>query len=131
MPRHPHILNNLSELPSARLNGPQGSLFGNKRKRVGMKIGAYANTAGAAQAGFRALYVRDNNVNYYDGEEVERFLTRRSKPWQRYGRPWQTKPAPTAQDGHRPEGFTYFLCRLLRTRPSVSLRFFAASPWRC
>jgi uncharacterized cupin superfamily protein len=39
------------------------------------KIGAYANTAGGAQSGFRALYVRDKNVNYYDGEdgkEVER-----------------------------------------------------------
>ena len=47
------------------------------------KIGAYANTAGGVQAGFRALYVRDKNVNYYDGEdgkEVERILTQRSKP---------------------------------------------------
>ena len=47
------------------------------------KIGAYANTAGGAQAGFRALYVRDKNVNYYDGEdgkEVERIVTQRSKP---------------------------------------------------
>jgi uncharacterized cupin superfamily protein len=34
------------------------------------KIGAYANPAGRAQgAGFRALYVRDKNVNYYDGED--------------------------------------------------------------
>ena len=47
------------------------------------KIGAYANTSGGAQAGFRALYVRDKNVNYYDGEdgkEVERILTQRRKP---------------------------------------------------
>jgi uncharacterized cupin superfamily protein len=46
------------------------------------KIGAYANTAGAAQSGFRALYVRDKNVNYYDGEdgkEVERILSQRAK----------------------------------------------------
>jgi uncharacterized cupin superfamily protein len=45
------------------------------------KIGAYANTSGGAQAGFRALYVRDKNVNYYDGEdskEVERILRARS-----------------------------------------------------
>ncbi|MBM2802542.1 MAG: putative auxin-binding protein [Deltaproteobacteria bacterium] len=44
------------------------------------KIGAYANTAGGAQAGFRALYVRDKNVNYYEGEngeEVERILRTR------------------------------------------------------
>jgi uncharacterized cupin superfamily protein len=47
------------------------------------KIGAYANTSGGAQAGFRALYVRDTNVNYYDGEdgkEVERILTQLRKP---------------------------------------------------
>jgi len=41
------------------------------------KIGAYATSAGRPQTGFRALYVRDRNVNYYDGEEgeqVERVL---------------------------------------------------------
>jgi len=41
------------------------------------KIGAYASSAGPSQTGFRALYVRDRNVNYYDGEEgeqVERVL---------------------------------------------------------
>jgi uncharacterized cupin superfamily protein len=41
------------------------------------KIGAYATSAGQPQTGFRALYVRDRNVNYYDGEEgeqVERIL---------------------------------------------------------
>jgi hypothetical protein len=46
------------------------------------KIGAYARTAGGAEPGFRALYVRDRNVNYYDGEdgkEVERVVTKRAK----------------------------------------------------
>ena len=41
------------------------------------KIGAYATSAGRPQTGFRALYVRDRNVNYYDGEDgeqVERIL---------------------------------------------------------
>ena len=41
------------------------------------KIGAYATSAGRPQAGFRALYVKDRNVTYYDGEdgkEVQRIL---------------------------------------------------------
>ncbi|MBI2182980.1 MAG: cupin domain-containing protein [Deltaproteobacteria bacterium] len=41
------------------------------------KIGAYATSAGRPKTGFRSLYVRDRNVNYYDGEEgeqVERIL---------------------------------------------------------
>ena len=41
------------------------------------KIGAYASPAGGPAQGFRALYVRDKNVNYYDGEdgkEVERIV---------------------------------------------------------
>ncbi|HJX10533.1 MAG TPA: cupin domain-containing protein [Candidatus Binatia bacterium] len=41
------------------------------------KIGAYATSAGRPQTGFRALYVRDRNVTYYDGEDgaqVERVL---------------------------------------------------------
>ena len=41
------------------------------------KIGAYATGAVRPQAGFRALYVRDRNVNYYygeDGAQVERIL---------------------------------------------------------
>lgn len=41
------------------------------------KIGAYATAAGGAQTGFRALYLRDRNVNYYDGEDgaqVDRIL---------------------------------------------------------
>ena len=42
------------------------------------KVGAYATPAGGAGTGFRALFVRDRNVSYYDGEdgkEVERILT--------------------------------------------------------
>ena len=35
------------------------------------KIGAYATSAGRPPAGFRALYVKDRNVNYYDGEDVK------------------------------------------------------------
>jgi uncharacterized cupin superfamily protein len=35
------------------------------------KIGAYATSAGRPQTGFRALFVRDRNVNYYDGEDGE------------------------------------------------------------
>ena len=41
------------------------------------KIGAYATSAGRPQTGFRALFVRDRNVNYFDGEDgsqVERVL---------------------------------------------------------
>lgn len=41
------------------------------------KIGAYATSAGRPQSGFRALFVRDRNVNYYEGEDggqVERIL---------------------------------------------------------
>lgn len=41
------------------------------------KIGAYATSASRPQSGFRALYVRDRNVNYYDGEDggqVDRIL---------------------------------------------------------
>ena len=41
------------------------------------KIGAYATSAGRPQSGFRALYARDRNVNYYDGEDgaqVDRIL---------------------------------------------------------
>ena len=37
----------------------------------------------APKVGFRALYVRDTNVNYYEGEdgkEIERILTQRRKP---------------------------------------------------
>lgn len=33
------------------------------------KIGAYATTAGAEISGFRALYVKDKNASYYDGED--------------------------------------------------------------
>lgn len=39
------------------------------------KVGAYGTAAVGPQVGFRALYVKDKNVNYYDGEdgkEIER-----------------------------------------------------------
>jgi len=41
------------------------------------KVGAYASAAVGPKVGFRALYVRDKNVNYYDGEDgraVERIV---------------------------------------------------------
>jgi uncharacterized cupin superfamily protein len=41
------------------------------------KVGAYATAAVGAPAGFRALYVRDKNVDYYDGEngkEIARIM---------------------------------------------------------
>ena len=41
------------------------------------KVGAYATTTVGPKVGFRALYVRDQNVNYYDGEdgrEIERIV---------------------------------------------------------
>jgi len=47
------------------------------------KIGAYASPTGGQAQGFRALYLRDKNVNYYDGEdgkEVTRTLNRRNPP---------------------------------------------------
>ena len=33
------------------------------------KVGAYGTAAVGAQVGLRALYIRDQNVNYYDGED--------------------------------------------------------------
>ena len=39
------------------------------------KVGAYATAAVGQQVGLRALYVKDKNVNYYEGEdgkEIER-----------------------------------------------------------
>jgi uncharacterized cupin superfamily protein len=39
------------------------------------KVGAYTTAAVGQQVGFRALYVKDTNVNYYEGEngkEIER-----------------------------------------------------------
>jgi hypothetical protein len=39
------------------------------------KVGAYATAAVGLQVGFRALYVKDTNVGYYEGEdgkEIER-----------------------------------------------------------
>ena len=47
------------------------------------KIGAYATPTGGQVQGFRGLYLRDKNVNYYDGEdgkEVTRTLNRRNAP---------------------------------------------------
>ena len=41
------------------------------------KVGAYSSPAVGPNVGFRALYVRDKNVNYYEGEdgkEVERIM---------------------------------------------------------
>lgn len=46
------------------------------------KIGAYATTAIGPQVGFRALYVKDKNVNYYDGEdgkEIKRVINSATK----------------------------------------------------
>lgn len=41
------------------------------------KVGAYSSPAVGPNVGFRALYARDKNVNYYEGEngkEVERII---------------------------------------------------------
>src|SRR6185503_2088882 len=41
------------------------------------KVGAYGSPAVGPNVGFRALYVRDKNVNYYEGEdgkEIERII---------------------------------------------------------
>jgi uncharacterized cupin superfamily protein len=41
------------------------------------KVGAYSSSAVGPNVGFRALYVRDRNVNYYEGEdgkEIERII---------------------------------------------------------
>jgi len=41
------------------------------------KVGAYASATVGPKVGFRALYVRDKNVNYYDGEDgraIERIV---------------------------------------------------------
>ncbi len=41
------------------------------------KVGAYATAAAGPQLGFRALYVKDTNVGYYEGEdgrEVEKIV---------------------------------------------------------
>lgn len=46
------------------------------------KIGAYGAPAVGAHTGFRALYVRDHNVNYYqgeDGKEIERIVQSRRR----------------------------------------------------
>ena len=46
------------------------------------KIGAYATPLVGAQVGLRALYVKDKNVNYYEGEdgkEIERIRKSKSR----------------------------------------------------
>jgi uncharacterized cupin superfamily protein len=46
------------------------------------KVGAYGTAAVGPKVGFRALYVRDNNVNYYDGEDgkkIDRIVKSRSR----------------------------------------------------
>src|SRR5215475_11100497 len=46
------------------------------------KVGAYATAAIGQQVGLRALYVKDKNVNYYEGEdgkEIERVKRSRGK----------------------------------------------------
>ena len=47
------------------------------------KVGAYATGAVGSQVGLRALYVKDKNVGYYDGEdgrEVARVLQSTARP---------------------------------------------------
>jgi uncharacterized cupin superfamily protein len=47
------------------------------------KIGAYATSAGGETTGFRALFVKDKNTSYYDGEdgaEIERIKRSAVKP---------------------------------------------------
>jgi hypothetical protein len=39
MAKHEHIIQ-LSEVPVDTINGPEGSPFGGRRQRVGMRIGA-------------------------------------------------------------------------------------------
>jgi uncharacterized cupin superfamily protein len=46
------------------------------------KVGAYGTAAVGPQVGFRALYMKDRNVSYYDGEdgkEIERILKSRRR----------------------------------------------------
>ena len=47
------------------------------------KIGAYATGALGAQAGLRALYVKNQNVDYYageDGKEIARIMKTKTRP---------------------------------------------------
>ena len=46
------------------------------------KVGAYGTAAVGSKVGFRALYVRDKNVNYYDGEDgkaIERIVKSKAR----------------------------------------------------
>jgi len=67
--QHPHQLINtgatdLTYLVVSTMDYPDISEYPDSNK-----IGAYATTAVGAGAGFRALYVRDKNVDYYEGED--------------------------------------------------------------
>ena len=60
-----------TSLPGCQYDGVPRSL----RVPDSNKVGAYATAAVGQQVGFRALYVKDKNVNYYEGEdgkEIER-----------------------------------------------------------
>jgi len=76
-PDHPHQLINtgtreLRYLVVSSMDYPDISEYPDSKK-----IGAYATSARGQQVGFRALYIKDENVSYYDGEdgrEIERVL---------------------------------------------------------
>ena len=100
MAKYKNIIH-FSEVPLEAMKVPEGSSFGGVRQRVGaaigakklgysfftvppgkaafplypdsQKIGAYVTSA--AEGGFRALYRKDGNLPYFDGEsglEIER-----------------------------------------------------------
>ena len=81
-PEYPHQLINtgtrdLRYLVVSSMDYPDISEYPDSKK-----IGAYATSARGQPIGFRALYRKDENVNYYDGEdgkEVERVLEAVSK----------------------------------------------------
>lgn len=77
-PDYPHQLVNTSKaelryLVVSTMEYPEISEYPDSNK-----IGAYTASAGAPQGGFRALYVKDQAVPYYEGEdcrEIERIKT--------------------------------------------------------
>ena len=81
-PDHPHQLINtgtreLRYLVVSSMDYPDISEYPDSKK-----IGAYATSARGERVGFRALYLKDENVPYYDGEdggEIERVLETASK----------------------------------------------------
>ena len=81
-PEHPHQLINtgtgeLRYLVVSSMDYPDISEYPDSKK-----IGAYATGARGQRVGFRALYLKGGNVNYYDGEdgrEIERVLATVSK----------------------------------------------------